>query len=91
VVLEPEELATLSSKTTPTMEIEEFVDLGEIDPIYYDHAYYLAPADEDAEKPYQLLLDAMEQCGKVALARFVMRSKEHLIAIRPMGDVELRR
>jgi DNA end-binding protein Ku len=87
VVLEPEELATLSSKATPTMEIEEFVDLGEIDPIYYDHAYYLAPADEGAEKPYRLLLEVMEECGKVALARFVMRSKEHLIAIRPMGDV----
>jgi DNA end-binding protein Ku len=87
VVVEPEELATLSSKTTPTMEIEEFVDLSEIDPIYYDHAYYLAPADEGAAKPYQLLLDAMEESGKVALARFVMRSKEHLVAIRPMDDV----
>lgn len=87
VVLEPEELATLASKATPTMEIEEFVDLGEIDPIYYDHAYYLAPADEGAEKPYRLLLEVMEECGKVALARFVMRSKEHLVAIRPMGDV----
>jgi DNA end-binding protein Ku len=87
VVLEPEELATLASKATPTMEIEEFVELDEIDPIYYNHAYYLAPADQDAEKPYRLLLEAMEECGKVALARFVMRTREHLVAIRPIGDV----
>jgi DNA end-binding protein Ku len=87
VVVEPEELATLSLEKTSTMEIEEFVELGEIDPIYYDHAYYLAPADEDAEKPYQLLLEVMRESGKVALARFVMRSKEHLIAIRPMEEV----
>jgi len=87
VVLEPDELATLSSKAPPTLEIEEFVELDEIDPIYYNHAYYLAPADQDAEKPYRLLLEAMEECGKVALARFVMRTREHLVAIRPIGDV----
>jgi DNA end-binding protein Ku len=87
VVLEPDELATVGSKKTPAMEIEEFVELTEIDPIYYDHAYYLAPADSEAEKPYQLLLEVMGECGKVALARFVMRGKEHLVAIRPMGDV----
>jgi DNA end-binding protein Ku len=87
VVLEPAELATLSLEKTSTMEIEGFVELQEIDPIYYDHAYYLAPADEGAEKPYRLLLEVMRESGKVALARFVMRSKEHLIAIRPMQDV----
>jgi DNA end-binding protein Ku len=87
VVLEPAELATLSLEKTSTMEIEGFVELAEIDPIYYDHAYYLAPADEGAEKPYRLLLEVMRESGKVALARFVMRSKEHLIAIRPMQDV----
>jgi DNA end-binding protein Ku len=87
VVLEAEELATLSLEKTSTMEIEGFVELAEIDPIYYDHAYYLAPADEGAEKPYRLLLEVMRGSGKVALARFVMRSKEHLVAIRPMEDV----
>jgi DNA end-binding protein Ku len=87
VVLEPAELATLSLEKTSTMEIEGFVELQEIDPIYYDHAYYLAPVDEDAEKPYQLLLEVMQESGKVALARFVMRGKEHLVAIRPMEQV----
>jgi DNA end-binding protein Ku len=87
VVLEPAELATLSLEKTSTMEIEGFVELAEIDPIYYDHAYYLAPADDGAEKPYRLLLEVMRESGKVALARFVMRSKEHLVAIRPMEDV----
>jgi DNA end-binding protein Ku len=87
VVLEPEELATLSAKKSPAMEIEEFVELAEIDPIYYDHAYYLVPADEGAEKSYQLLLEVMRESGRVALARLVMRSKEHLVAIRPIGSV----
>ena len=87
VALEPEELATLSAKKSPAMEIEEFVELAEIDPIYYDHAYYLVPADEGAEKSYQLLLEVMRESGRVALARLVMRSKEHLVAIRPIGNV----
>ncbi|HZL16126.1 MAG TPA: Ku protein [Polyangia bacterium] len=87
VVLDPEELATLSEESTRTIEIEDFVELADIDPIFYDHAYYLAPADEAAVKPYHLLLDAMQGCGKVAVAHIVLRSKEHLVAIRPMGKV----
>jgi DNA end-binding protein Ku len=86
VVLEAEELATLVAEGTRTIDIEDFVDLADIDPIYYDHAYYLAPST-GGEKPYHLLLDAMSACGKVAIARVVLRSKEHLVAIRPIGDV----
>ena len=83
VVLEPEELEALAPEKTRTIDIEDFVELSEIDPIYYDHAYYLAPGPGGA-KPYRLLLDAMSESGKVAIARVVLRSKEQLVAIRPM-------
>ena len=85
VVIEPGELEALSPKKTKTIEIEDFVELAEIDPIFYDHPYYLAPGPGGA-KPYRLLLDAMAQTGKVAIARVVIRSKEQLVALRPMGD-----
>jgi DNA end-binding protein Ku len=86
VVIEPGELETLEPKKTKTIEIEEFVDLSQIDPVYYDHPYYLAPG-AGGLKPYRLLLDAMRETGKVAIARVVIRSKEQLVAVRPMGDV----
>lgn len=88
VVIEPGELETLQPKKTKTIEIEDFVELSEIDPIYYDHPYYLAPGPGGA-KPYRLLLEAMAQSERVAIARVVIRSKEQLVAIRPMGDVVL--
>src|SRR5688500_6381166 len=82
VTITPEELEALEPQKTRTIDIEDFVDLEEIDPIYYDHPYYLAP-DTGAAKAYQLLVDAMEDAGKVAIARVVIRSKENLVAIRP--------
>jgi DNA end-binding protein Ku len=85
VVIEPGELESLEPKKTKTIEIEEFVALSQIDPVYYDHPYYLAPGTGGA-KPYRLLLDAMRETGKVAIARVVIRSKEQLVAVRPMGD-----
>ena len=85
VVIEPGELETLQPKKTKTIEIEDFVELSQIDPVYYDHPYYLAPGPGGA-KPYRLLLEAMRATGKVAIARVVIRSKEQLVAIRPMGD-----
>jgi DNA end-binding protein Ku len=85
VVIEPGELEALEPKKTKTIEIEDFVELSEIDPILYDHPYYLAPGVGGA-KPYRLLLEAMAETGKVAIARVVIRSKEALVAIRPMGD-----
>jgi DNA end-binding protein Ku len=84
VMIEPAELDSLEPKKTKTIEIEEFVELSQIDPIYYDHPYYLAPGTGGA-KPYRLLLEAMEETGKVAIARVVIRSKEQLVAVRPMG------
>jgi DNA end-binding protein Ku len=82
VIIEPEELESLEPEKTRTIDIEDFVDLDQIDPIFYDHPYYLAP-DTGAAKAYKLLLDAMEDAGKVAIARVVLRSKENLVALRP--------
>ena len=86
VTISPEELEALEPQKTRTIDIEDFVDLEEIDPIFYDHPYYLAP-DTGAGKAYRLLLDAMSEAGKVAIARVVIRSKENLVAIRPHGGV----
>src|SRR3954452_15200905 len=86
VVITPEELEALDPAKTRTIDIEDFVDLEEIDPLFYEHPYYLAP-DTGAEKPYKLLLEALKETNKVAIARVVIRSKEYLTAIRPAGDV----
>jgi DNA end-binding protein Ku len=86
VTIEPEELASLEPQKTRTIDIEAFVDLEQIDPMYYDHPYYLAP-DKGAEKAYKLLVDAMDEAGKVAVARVVIRSKENLVALRPREGV----
>ena len=86
VIVEPGELESIEPKKTRMVEIEDFVDLDEIDPIYYDHPYYLVP-DKGAEKAYRLLLDAMRETGKVALGKVVIRSKEYLVAVRPKGDL----
>jgi DNA end-binding protein Ku len=86
VMIDPEELDALDPKATRTIDIEEFVDLAEIDPIYYDHNYYLAPSAGGA-KAYRLLLDAMRESGKVGIGRVVLRSKQQLCALRPTDDV----
>src|SRR2546421_12045781 len=86
VIVTPEELEGLDPKKTKTIDIEEFVDLEEIDPLYYDHPYYLLPG-QGAAKPYKLLAEAMREAGKVAIARVVIRTKEQLVAIRPVDDV----
>jgi DNA end-binding protein Ku len=81
VVISDEELAALDPKSVRTIDIDEFVDLVDIDPIFYDSAYYLAP--DKAGKPYALLAKAMEDEGKVGIAHFVLRTKQYLAAIRP--------
>ncbi|HEY7074986.1 MAG TPA: Ku protein [Solirubrobacteraceae bacterium] len=86
VVINPDELDALDPEKTRTIDIEDFVDLDDIDPVYYDHPYYLVP-DTGAAKAYGLLMNAMRESGKVAIARVVLRSKEQLVAIRPAGDV----
>ncbi|MBK5222038.1 MAG: Ku protein [Acidimicrobiia bacterium] len=81
VVIDDAELAALDPTAANTIDIEEFVDLADIDPIYFDRPYWLAP-DKGNPKPYALLAEAMATSGRVAIARFVMRQKQHLAAIR---------
>ena len=86
VIVEDEEIQTLAPKASRTIEIEDFVDLHQIDPIFFENPYYLVP-DRAAAKPYRLLVEAMTQLEKVAVGRLVMRGKEHLVAIRPLDNV----
>jgi DNA end-binding protein Ku len=76
VMLTPEELESVVPGRTRTIEIEDFVELDEVDPIFYDRTYYLAPADDAGKRPYALLLDAMQRANKIAIGRFVMRTKQ---------------
>jgi DNA end-binding protein Ku len=84
VIVTDEELEALEPRRTRTIEIEQFVDLGEIDPIYVDHPYWLLPASEDdgATRAYRLLAEVMRRTEQAALGRFVMRTKEHLALVR---------
>ncbi len=84
VVVEDEELEKLRPKTSRTIDISDFVDLHEIDPIYYERTYWLGPDGEAAERPYRLLLAAMEAEGKAGIGSVVMRKKQYLAAIRPL-------
>lgn len=88
VVMTRDELEALDPKRTKTIEIEDFVDLDQIDPIYFNQPYYIGPA-QGAERAYALLAQAMAEQRKVAIARFVMRNKESLAAIRANGDGEV--
>ena len=85
VMITPEELEQYDPKATRTIEIHDFVDLVEIDPIFYDRTYYLVP-EQRAAKAYALLIDAMRRAGKVALATFVLRTREALCCVRPIED-----
>lgn len=82
VELSDEDIDRLDVELTHSIEICDFVDLDEIDPIYFRKAYYLLP-QEGAEKPYRLLAEALEQTGKVGIAKVVIRKKQHLAALRP--------
>ncbi|TMK72331.1 MAG: Ku protein [Actinobacteria bacterium] len=86
VVVTRDELEEIDPKRTRAIEIQDFVDLDDIDPIYFDHPYYLGP-DKGAEKAYSLLVKAMGDAKKVAIARFVLRNRENLAAIRPAEGV----
>jgi len=88
VVVTDEELGSVEPRKTRTIEVEAFVDLAEVDPIYFDHPYFLVPAGESEGtlRAYQLLVEAMGSSGRVALGRFVMRTKEYLVAVRVRDD-----
>src|SRR5437588_5035478 len=82
VVIAPEELEALDPKATRSIDIEEFVDLDQIDPIFFERPYYLVP-EMGGTKAYALLRDAMKETNKVAIGRLVLRTKQYLAAIRP--------
>jgi DNA end-binding protein Ku len=86
VVLTRDELSELEPQRSRSIEIQDFVDLDDIDPIYFEQPYYLGP-DKGAERAYALLVQALKESRKVAIARFVLRNKEHLAAIRTTDDV----
>jgi DNA end-binding protein Ku len=86
VVITPDELESLDPQKTRSIDISDFVALEQIDPIYFDHPYYLAPS-QGGTKAYELLRRAMEDAGKVAIGKVVIRSKESLVAIRANGPV----
>ncbi len=83
VTVEEDELARFSAKQEKTIEILEFVDLADIDPVYFERAYWVEP-QERAERPYALLLHAMERSDRGAIGRFVLSTKEHLVLVRAM-------
>ena len=85
VIVTPEELESVAPGRSRTIDIEDFVELHDIDPVYFNRAYYVGPADDAAGRTYRLLVDAMTDTGKAAIGRFVMRTKEYLAAIRPSG------
>lgn len=85
VIIDEEELDSLPSKQGRTIDIVDFVHLSEIDPVYFDKTYYLEPSDGGA-KPYALLREAMEQTGRIAIAKIMIRSKESLAAVRTSGE-----
>jgi DNA end-binding protein Ku len=87
VLVEPDELADVAPGRSRTIDITTFVDLDEIDPIFYQKTYWLAPTDEQYARPYALLREAMQRTNRAGIATFVMRGKEYLTALRPDGDV----
>jgi DNA end-binding protein Ku len=84
VILTPEELASVAPGASRTIEVTDFVDLGDIDPIYFDKPYFLAPhGKNNGDRAYELLRQVMAETNKVAIATFVMRDKQYLVAVRP--------
>ncbi len=87
VTITEEEFVSLAPERSRTIELEEFVKLAEIDPVFYEKSYHVAPVRRmGAEKPYVLLLKALQSAGMVGIGRFVLRTKPHLVAIRPLEN-----
>jgi DNA end-binding protein Ku len=86
VFLEAEEIARVRPSPSRVIDLEEFVRLEDIDPVYFEKAYHVVPA-RGAEKPYELLLRTLKESGRVGIGRFVLRTKPHLVALRPMDRV----
>lgn len=86
VLVSDEEIASLRPDQGRSIEIQDFVDLAEIDPVYFDRPYWVSPG-EGGSRPYRLLVETLQDSGKVGIARFVMREKEYLAAVRVIGAV----
>ena len=82
VVVEDEEIKKMAPKTAKTMEVQEFVKTSEVDPVYLESSYYMAP-EEGGEKPYALLFEAMRKSGFVGVAKIAMHNREHIVILRP--------
>jgi len=82
-----EEVERLRPRRSATIDIEDFVELDDIDPVYFEKTYHAVPRAADDAKPYVLLLRAMQRAGRIGIGRFVLRTKPHLVAVRPMADV----
>jgi DNA end-binding protein Ku len=87
VTVTHEELSAIRPRRSRTIDVEDFVDLDDVDPVYFDKTYYAIPAVPDAATPYVLLHRAMLEAGRVGIGRFVLRTKPHLVAVRPMREV----
>ena len=85
VIVDEKEIEQLKPEKGRTIEIEQFVDLVDVDPIYYDRVYYVAPV-EGAAKPYRLLVEAMKESGKAAVAHFTFHERQHLVILRVIGE-----
>ena len=85
VLVDEKEIAAIKPEKGRSIEIEQFVELGEIDPIYFDRVYFITPADNSG-KSYKLLYEAMKETGRIGLSRFVMRDRQNLAAMRVMGE-----
>lgn len=86
LLIQPEEIDAIKLETKKTFELVQFVDAGDISPLYYDKPYYLVPTDDLAEDAYRVVRDALRESNKVGLGQLTMRGREHLCAVRPCGD-----
>jgi DNA end-binding protein Ku len=87
VTVPREEIERIRPERSRSIDIEDFVELAQIDPVFFDKSYYAVPASTEATKPYVLFHHAMREAGRIGVGRFVLRTKPHLVAIRPMDKV----
>jgi DNA end-binding protein Ku len=86
VLLDPKEVDAIKLETKKTLELVQFVDVGEIPPLYFDKPYYLVPADDLAEDAYRVVRDALKSANKIGLGQLTLRGREYLVAVKPCGD-----
>jgi DNA end-binding protein Ku len=85
IPIEPEELEALEPESSSNLNIDQFIDISEVDPVYYERSYYVVPAEEGTEKAYGLLVEAMKNKNRAALGKLLMRDREYLALVRPNG------